>query len=277
MKVIIGIDIGGSTTKIVGYTLDRKLLGTLQVRAADQLTSMYGALGHFMQEHNLQLDDIEKIILTGVGASFIQEDIYGIPTCKVPEFEATGRGGLYISQKKEAIVVSMGTGTAIVKASGNHFSHIGGSGVGGGTLLGLSSKLLQESDIGIVSQIANTGDLSVIDLTIKDICKNNIPSLPPDLTASNFGKMKSGATDSDIALGLINMVFQTIGVLAIFACKNDTIRDIVLIGALSTLPQAETIFGGMNSIYDVKFIIPEKSVFATAIGAVIPYVGTVDE
>ena len=48
MKATIGIDIGGSTTKIAGFTEEKKLLGTLQVKASDQITSLYGALGRFL-------------------------------------------------------------------------------------------------------------------------------------------------------------------------------------------------------------------------------------
>ncbi len=74
MKATIGIDIGGSTTKIAGFTEEKKLLDTLQVKASDQITSLYGALGRFLREHRLRPADISKIVLTGVGASFIEED-----------------------------------------------------------------------------------------------------------------------------------------------------------------------------------------------------------
>ena len=46
MGIILGIDIGGSTTKIVGYRENGVLIGMLQVRAADQITSLYGAVGN---------------------------------------------------------------------------------------------------------------------------------------------------------------------------------------------------------------------------------------
>ncbi|MBQ4543823.1 MAG: hypothetical protein IJA19_06620 [Clostridia bacterium] len=49
METIIGIDIGGSTTKIVGLTIDGDVIGNLQVTAADPVTSVYGALGKFLQ------------------------------------------------------------------------------------------------------------------------------------------------------------------------------------------------------------------------------------
>lgn len=268
MGIIIGIDIGGSTTKIAGYTADQKLQGFLKVLAEDQITCLYGALGRYLHEQKLGLKDVSQIILTGVGASFIEEDIYGIPTKKTPELQAIGKGGLMLSGLNEALVVSMGTGTAFVLASEQDILHVGGSGVGGGSLTGLSSCLLHERDISVVSRMAMKGCLEHIDLTIQDIFCGEAPSLPPELTASNFGKIKSGVSDADIAAALFNMVFQTIGMLAVFACQNRAVKDIVLTGALAELPQAATVFDMMSRIYQVRFIIPEHAAFATAIGAV---------
>ena len=64
MSVVIGIDVGGSTTKIVGYTSEGKLVSMLKVEAADPLTSAYGALGKFVNENSLSLSDVKQIILT---------------------------------------------------------------------------------------------------------------------------------------------------------------------------------------------------------------------
>ena len=144
MEVTLGIDIGGSTTKIAAL-LDRKqLLASLQVETPDQITSLYGAVGKLLYENSLPLEQISEIVLTGVGSTHIREDIYGIPTYKVDEFSAIGCGGLTLCGLKEATVVSMGTGTAFVRAERSGYRHLGGSGVGGGTLAGLSRQLLNE-------------------------------------------------------------------------------------------------------------------------------------
>ena len=45
MGIILGIDIGGSTTKIVGLDREGAVSAMLRVRAEDQLTSLFGALG----------------------------------------------------------------------------------------------------------------------------------------------------------------------------------------------------------------------------------------
>ena len=272
MEVILGIDVGGSTTKIVGYQRDGLYIGARQVTATDQITSLYGAVGNLLSGKGIPLKDVSKIIVTGVGAHLIHGDIYDIPTQKVQEFQAIGIGGLALTGKEEALVVSMGTGTAYVRATREKISHIGGSGVGGGTLLGLSEKLIGERGFDQIHSLAQQGNLNNIDLAIQDIFEGDVQTLPPDLTASNFGKVRSSATNADLTLGLINMVLQTIGMLAIFACRNDTIKDVVLTGTLTTMPQTKQVFESLQTLHNINFIVPEQAVFATAIGAAIPHV-----
>ena len=47
-KIILGIDIGGSTTKIVGLRRDGSTIAMHRVQAQDPITSLYGALGNFL-------------------------------------------------------------------------------------------------------------------------------------------------------------------------------------------------------------------------------------
>ena len=222
--IVIGIDIGGSITKIIGIK-DGLQMQPLQVKATDPVTSLYGALGRYMNENNLDLSDISKIKITGVGSSYIKQDMYGIPTEKVTEFKAISKGGLQLAKLEKAIIISMGTGTAFVKAHKENgvveTAHLGGSGVGGGTLLGLSAKMLDINNFDSICEIAETGNLANVDLTVGDISKTSTSTLPSHTTASNFGKISDYANKGDIALGLINMVFQTIGMMAVFSCRAE--------------------------------------------------------
>jgi type II pantothenate kinase len=269
MNTVIGIDVGGSTTKIVGFTDNGTLIEPMFVRAADPLTSIYGAFGKFTATNLLDLSSVKKVMVTGVGSSYITKPIYGLECVNVPEFRCIGLGGLYLSGLERCIVVSMGTGTAIVNAKkGQDIIYLGGTGVGGGTLMGLSKMLLGMDNISHIVELASGGDLNKIDLKIRDITNKNIlPGKPVDMTAANFGKISDIASKDDIALGIINMVFETIGMCAIFAARNYDIRDIVLTGNLTNIPQSRTIFGSLNSMFDVNFIIPERSQFGTVIGA----------
>ncbi len=268
-KTTIGIDVGGSTTKIVGFDSCGKLIAPIFIRANDQITSVYGALGKFTTENSIKLTDIEQIMVTGVGSTFIDNDIYGIPCRHVEEFPCIGMGGIYLSGLERAIIVSMGTGTAIVYAdSKGNFEYLGGTGVGGGTLIGLSEKLLGVRTVSNIIELANEGDLDKIDLRVNDITKTEVhPDLAPNLTASNFGKISDVATKSDLALGIINMIFETVGMTAIFAARGRSIKDIVLTGNMTTIPQASSIFTSLNELFDMNFIIPENAQFGTVIGA----------
>ncbi|MCL2707623.1 MAG: pantothenate kinase [Defluviitaleaceae bacterium] len=267
MRVVLGIDVGGSTTKIVGYSDEGRRLGMMQVEAADRLTSAYGAFGKFISAHGLHMSDVTQIVLTGVGAAHLASGMYDIPTRRVDEFIANGLGGLALASLDEAIVVSMGTGTFIVKASGGKITHLGGSGVGGGTLMNLCSRFAGANGIDSIASLAAQGDLSKVDLTIGDISQELIGSMPPSTTVSNFGNFSDSANGADIVLGLINMMFEIIGMMAIFAARNDPVKDIVLTGSLTVIPQAARVFEILQSLHPVRFHTPDGAIYATAVGA----------
>lgn len=268
MDVILGIDIGGSTTKIVGLRTDGSVISMLRVRAEDQVTSLYGALGNYLTSNNLALQDVRRVVLTGVGASYVDGSIYGLPTCKVDEFVASSTGALALSGQENAVVVTMGTGTAFLWAQKNGtFRHLCGSGIGGGTLGGLCSKLAGVERFGQIQETALQGDLANVDLTIADITRNPAPSLDPTLTAANFGNLAEDASHADLAAGAVNLVLQAIGTMTVLACQCCDSRTVVLIGSLTGMKQVKTNFETFERLYGIHYIIPENASFATAIGA----------
>lgn len=271
MGVVIGIDIGGSTTKIVGFNSEKKLIAPMCVTANDPVTSIYGAFGKFTEANNLELSDIEKVMITGVGSSFISKPIYNLDCEATPEFRGIGLGGLYLSGFEDAIIVSMGTGTALVHAvKGNAPIYLGGTGVGGGTLMGLSKKMLGLDTIAHIDDIASRGNLDNVDLKVGDLSKKSA-GLSGELTASNFGRVSDIASKGDIALGLINMVFETVGMMAVFAARQHGIRDIVLTGNLTQMSQSKNVIDMFNKHFDVNMVIPENAQFSTVIGAALSY------
>ena len=205
----------------------------LWIKATDPVTSLYGAFGKFLHDNDIALDDVERVMLTGVGAAYINSPIYGLTTQKVEEFIADGLGAAFESKLSRMIVVSMGTGTSLVSYQDGAIRHLGGIGIGGGTLNGLSRLLLQTDDIKQISEMAMQGDTRKINLSI----------------------------------GL-----QAIGSASILSSLNSGIRDFVLIGNLSRLPQCNELFPKLEELYDVRFIIPKSSEFCTAIGAALSYV-----
>ena len=268
MDVILGIDIGGSTTKIVGLRTDGSPVSMLRVRAEDQVTSLYGALGNYLTSSGLTLQDVRRVVLTGVGASYVDGDIFGLPTCKVDEFSASGTGALALSGQEQAVVVTMGTGTAFMWAErGGAVRHLCGSGIGGGTLGGLCRKLVGMERFGQIKKLAEQGDLGQVDLTIADITCHPAPTLDPTLTAANFGNLAEDASPADLAAGAVNLVLQAIGTMTVLACQCCDTRTVVLTGSMTTLSQVKPNFENFEKLYGIHYIVPENATFATAIGA----------
>ena len=271
MGVVIGIDIGGSTTKIVGFDHDKNLIEPMFVTADDPITSIYGAFGKFTDKNGLELTDIERVMITGVGASYVGKPIYNLECQHTPEFRGIGLGGLYLSGLDEAIIISLGTGTAIVYAKkGEEPVYLGGTGVGGGTLVGLSKKILGVNKVETVDELAKAGNIDNIDLKIKHISKKDF-GLSGHMTAANFANISDTATQNDFALGIINMVFETVGMVAYFASKQFGIKDIVVTGNLTQMSQAPEIFKNLNEMFNMNFIIPENAQFSTVIGAALSH------
>jgi len=270
MGKIIGIDVGISTTKIVGLR-DGKPSAPLRITATDPITSLYGAFGKYLHDNNVPICEVEHVMLTGVGAAYVKNDIYGVPTSRCDEFVADALGARYESHINHAIVVSMGTGTSFVMCHGDDIRHIGGIGIGGGTLQGLSRIMLNTSDIKQVSALAMQGDISHVNLLIGDISAQPLPGLPMEATASIFARAKNDASKEDIACGIIAMVLQSIGSAAVLAAQGTDCRDMVLIGNLSLLPQCKEIFPALEKLYNVRFHIPKYSEYCTAIGAALAH------
>ncbi|MBN1785792.1 MAG: pantothenate kinase [Candidatus Methanofastidiosa archaeon] len=266
--MIVGIDIGGTTTDAVALE-GENILSLISITAGDPITAAAGALGKLIETLKCSLSDVSIVAVTGVGSSRLGGTLLGIPVIKVDEFTSIGTGGSFLTGIDRAIVVSMGTGTAFVKVEGNRISHWGGSGIGGGTLLGLSKSMINISNINILTKRAEGGDLNNIDLTVGEIAGGPINGLPANVTASNFGNISEEAGDGDKALALINLVIQTIGVMAVFSARANNFKDIILTGKLTKIPQADEILNGVGKLFGANFYIPDKADYSTAIGAAI--------
>ena len=187
MEVILGIDIGGSTTKIVGLRTDGSVISMLRVRAEDQVTSLYGALGNYLTSNGLSLGDVRRVVLTGVGASYVDGDVFGLPTCRVDEFQASGTGALALSGQSSGVVVTMGTGTAFLWAeAGKEVRHLCGSGIGGGTPGGPCPQLVGMESFYPNKKIAPQGGLSPGDPTNNDNARGPAPTPGPHTTAAHL-------------------------------------------------------------------------------------------
>jgi type II pantothenate kinase len=263
--MIVGIDIGGSTTDAV--ILDNGNIHVVTIEANDPVAAAAGALGKLIEVCGIPLEKLSRVAATGAGSRVLSESLFGLPVTKVNEFDAIGIGGTSLAGKENALVVSLGTGTAMVSVTGDKITHVSGTGLGGGTLRGLSRHMLGVSSLQTLEAMAERGDLSRVDLTVRDIAGGAIGDLPPGTTAANFGKFAADATSDDKALAIMNMIVEVVSVLSIAAARASGQHDIVLTGKLTHVFRFMQRMKRLNFVFGGGFIIPDHADYATAIGA----------
>lgn len=69
MGIVIGIDVGGSTTKIVGIN-GEQIQSPMFITATDPVTSLFGAFGKYIYDNGIQLADVELIKHLQVGFNY---------------------------------------------------------------------------------------------------------------------------------------------------------------------------------------------------------------
>ena len=88
--------------------------------------------------------DVNFLAVTGGKHLNLGDKIESTKVIHVNEIDAVGKGAMHLSglnNKNPTIIVSAGSGTACILAQEGNFVHCSGTGVGGGTVLGLSKLL----------------------------------------------------------------------------------------------------------------------------------------
>ncbi|MDR3090938.1 MAG: hypothetical protein LBU36_01890 [Clostridiales bacterium] len=261
--IAVGVDFGISSFKTAAIDLESGFLRPPAVLGG----GAEGALSEYLSGNALSPGQISRVNITGIRAPKGVKTFLGAPAFYVSEFESNARGAMYLSDFEEAVVACVGSGTSLLKCGRNgEFTHLGGTGVGGAAIAGLSRLMLGTDDFNEIARLAAKGDLSKIDLTIGDLAPEH-ESLRKDVTAANFGKIAENAGKPDVALAVLNLVFQTVGMMCVFAARSVGAENITLIGGATDFPQAPELFYGVKRLCGLNFYMPEKARFATAIGA----------
>lgn len=255
--LVLGIDIGGSTTKLA-LVKGNKCLKTLRKNDGETLEEVLDRFG---------TAGVKKIAVTGVGAAKIEGDIRGIPTYKVEEFRALTAGVRRGAGCRNCVVANVGTGTSFTRISPLFAKHLGGTGIGGGLLKGLCRALCATDEMEQFYRLAEKGDLTKVDLVLADITDGPISNLRPETTVANLGKLTAETSREDIASGIYNVIFQSIGVMAAFAAKDTMARKVLVTGTIAAYPGAPEILDTVAVLHGISFIIPGNAGFITALGA----------
>jgi type II pantothenate kinase len=189
----------------------------------------------------------------------------------VAEIDAIGFGGAALAGSSNCLVVSMGTGTAMVHYADNSARHIGGSGVGGGTIKGLATLICGLDDPQQIEVMAMKGNASNLNLTISDLGYSEISFLHSDMTASNFACLKSSKTE-DLAAAIMRLVGETVGIIAsICAREVNCQKRIVMVGKVVNSHYIRQVLNLVGDLYQTRFIYPQNPGYATVYGAALKF------
>jgi type II pantothenate kinase len=246
----IGIDAGGSLMKIV---IEEKGKLTYKKYPIEKLDEAMGWLSILAQQ--------AEVNVTGGKAEYLKKRYF--PQARVvTEFKATCVGTNYLIKKSRLqvaskfLLVNIGTGTSWYLIEGEKTERILGSGIGGGTFMGLGKLLSSKTEYSQLAEQAKDGDRANIDLLVKDIYHPGEPPIEGTLTASNFAKaaIPAGYSESDVMAATVNMIAETIVLLSNQTAKLYQTKEIVYIG--STLIENPTLQVGLERYSSMVGLIP---------------------
>ncbi|MBN2067622.1 MAG: hypothetical protein JW744_04095 [Candidatus Diapherotrites archaeon] len=259
--MILGIDFGASTTDAV--LLQGKRI--VKKACAERVLVSPKELDSFLKKNKFHKFQIEGVAISGGKSAGFHKKILGIKPKHVNEIDAIAFGAKFLTGSKRFLAVSMGTGTCIVlfqKKAG----HVIGTGLGGGTVLGLSRLLLNESSPKKLAKLAEGGNLRNVDLSVKDVAGGKIGLLNADATASNFGK-QGRHSRADLAAAVQSMAAEAVAVLAIAASRQCNCRKVIFLGRTLSFPLVRKRLKKAAELFKAEFSFPKDAEFGTAAGA----------
>ncbi|MBI4053533.1 MAG: hypothetical protein HY394_05875 [Candidatus Diapherotrites archaeon] len=258
---VLGIDFGASTTDIV-------LFGKRKIVRSWSFPAMpVRGMQKFLKSLGMPFEKIRAVAVTGGRSMQLHgKKVFGVPVRHVSEIDAIGLGGAFLAGKKSCLVASLGTGTCIVEMRNGKSRHFGGTGVGGGTLLGLASLLLGAKNVFELEALAAKGRAQKIDLSVGDIMGKGIGVVPVGATGSNFAKLSSSKKE-DAAAALVKMVAEVNAVSIIFASRAAGLDEIVVVGKTPEVKGFRKRMQTVAGYYSKNLVFPKNAGIATAIGA----------
>ncbi|MBP1949257.1 type II pantothenate kinase [Virgibacillus litoralis] len=264
----IGIDAGGTLVKVAYRGSDNIGYQTFPSQDIDDAVSWL-------------YDTFENptVCITGGKSQLLAEKLMA-PAKTLVEFDATNRGIQFLagqqrhSFENNFMFVNVGTGTSIHHVNEGEQQRIGGSGIGGGTLMGLAYLLTGVEDYARMVKLASNGDRGNVDLKVKDIFEGALPPISGDLTASNFGKKESmlayNPSASDILASIIGMIGEVIVTISSQMAAQYNVGSIVYIGSsFLSNPLLRDIIEEYTKLAGKEPVFLEKGEYCGALGSLL--------
>ncbi|SOC37524.1 type II pantothenate kinase [Ureibacillus acetophenoni] len=270
MQNVVGIDAGGTLTKLV-YIDDNQEL-QFKIFPSNNLL--------LVKEWIEENPQIEEIGLTGGRTEQLLNVLKTMKSIQyIVEFEATIKGVRYLLEQEglnveKSIITNIGTGTSIHFMDGNEHIRVGGTGVGGGTLTGLSSIMTGVSEFNEIIEKSLLGSRESIDLFVKDIFQGMEAPIEGHLTASNFGKVSilkdMDHSVNDLLSTIQALVGEVITTLSIQYAEQKNTEHIIFIGStLAENNHLKNVIGNYTKLKKRNPIFLNNCGFSGAIGALL--------
>lgn len=214
--------------------------------------------------------------LTGAGASELARRVES-ESIRVTEFAAWGVGvrRLLAAQRADVtepyLLVSVGTGTSVLLAQGMGVSRVGGTALGGGTVMGLGGLLLGGASFEEISALAAKGDRRRVDLLVSDIYRPGEIALLGDATAANFGKPRvheRSPAPADLAHAIMGLVGENVALICAGLAATHGVRRVVYGGStLRANPVLRDVLALITAAFGREPILLDGGEFAGALGA----------
>ena len=216
-------------------------------------------------------ESAKKVIATGARANRLKKKLskrYDIEI--INEIQSIGTGGSYLSKKKNCYVVSVGSGSPIIDVSDSIATHLVGTGMGAGTIFGLSNIYARTDSVESINVLAETGTGERLNLVIGDIYdQSNFLNYPSGTTVGNFAKQSPSVSRSDFICSAMKMVAETLSSMVTACMLNNIKKDVVIVGGGTLYPKFNEYIIETLNFYDLNGIVPEDALYAGCYGALI--------
>src|SRR5262249_28098306 len=128
------------------------------------------------------------------------------------------------------LLVSLGTGTSVLAVEDGRVERVGGTALGGGTVLGLGRLLLGVESFQELAAMAERGDRRTVDLLIGDVYRGRNAPLLGDLPAASFAKLASTRPE-DLAHALMGLVGENVALLCGGLARGVHVEAVVYCGS----------------------------------------------
>lgn len=215
-----------------------------------------------------------RIVATGGGATALGGRVAGVSVERVAEFEAWARGVGILAQAAGValpavhLVACVGTGTSVLRVAPGTVERVGGTAVGGGTLMGLGRLLTPAGRFEDLVALATLGDRRRVDLLVGEVYRGgDAPEAIRALTASNFAKLAS-EHPADLAHAIVGLVGETVALVTGALAAATEVDTVVYCGTtLVRNPPLVAIVRGITEHFGHRSHVLEQGGFGGALGA----------